>query len=98
MVRRHPHFAQVALIVAAFLAAAIPLHADVTLPALLADHMVVQRGMPVHVWGMAEPHEAVSAIFRGETKATSADDDGRWSVFLSPGEAGGPFQLSVKAT
>ena len=34
--------------------------ADVTVPALLADHMVVQRGLPVHVWGMAAPQEAVS--------------------------------------
>jgi sialate O-acetylesterase len=73
-------------------------NAGVTLPALLADHMVVQRGLPVHVWGMATPHEAVSATFRGETKSTTADDDGRWSVFLSPGEAGGPFPLIVKAT
>ncbi len=72
--------------------------ADVTLPALLADHMVLQRGLPAHVWGMATAHEAVSATFRGETKSTTADDDGRWSIFLSPGEAGGPFQLSVKAT
>jgi sialate O-acetylesterase len=73
-------------------------YGDVTLPALLADHMVVQRGLPVHIWGMAEPHEAISVTFRGETKAATADDDGRWSVFLSPGEAGGPFQLSIKAT
>jgi len=72
--------------------------ADVTLPALLADHMVIQRGSPVHVWGMATPHESVSVAFRGETKATEADDLGRWSVYLSPGEAGGPFELSVKAT
>jgi sialate O-acetylesterase len=72
--------------------------ADVTLPALLADHMVIQRGLPVHVWGMAAPHESVSVTFRGETKSTTADDNGRWNIFLSPGEAGGPFQLSVKAT
>jgi sialate O-acetylesterase len=72
--------------------------ADVTLPALLADHMVVQRSLPVHVWGMAAPHEAVSVTFRGETRTTTGDDDGRWSVFLSPGEAGGPFPLSIKAT
>ena len=68
------------------------------MPALLADHMVVQRGLPVHVWGMAAPHEAVSVTFRGETKSGTADDDGRWSIYLSPGEAGGPFQLSIKAT
>jgi sialate O-acetylesterase len=72
--------------------------ADVTLPALLADHMVIQRGLPAHIWGMATPHEAVSVTFRGETKSTAADDNGRWSIFLSPGEAGGPFQVIVKAT
>src|SRR5580693_1155084 len=72
--------------------------ADVTVPALLADHMVVQRGLPVHVWGMAAPHEAISVSFRGETKSCAADDDGRWSVYLSPGEAGGPFQMNIKAT
>ena len=33
--------------------------ADVTLPSLLADHMVVQRGLPVHLWGMAAPAESV---------------------------------------
>src|SRR5271163_485342 len=99
MVRRHLHrSAQAALILTALMTAVISVHADVTLPALLADHMVVQRGLPVHVCGMAEPQEAVSVTFRSETKATTADDDGRWSVFLSPGEAGGPFQLSIKAT
>lgn len=72
--------------------------ADVTLPSLLADHMVVQRGLPVHVWGMAAPNETVSITFRGETKATTADELSRWSLYLSPGEAGGPFQMVIKAT
>ena len=85
------------LVALAFLLAARS-YADVTLPALLADHMVIQRGLPVHVWGMAAPHEAVTVTFRGETKSATADDDGRWSVFLSPGDAGGPFQLDIKAT
>jgi sialate O-acetylesterase len=71
--------------------------ANVTLPALLADHMVVQRGLPVHVWGLAAPHEVVTVTFRGETKSGTADDLGRWSVSLSPGEAGGPFQLTITA-
>jgi sialate O-acetylesterase len=77
---------------------AIPVRADVTLPTLLGDHMVIQRGLPVHVWGMAAAHEAVSVTFRNETKSATADNDGRWSVFLTPGEAGGPFSLVVKAT
>jgi len=82
------------------LAFALSVHsyADVTLPTLVADHMVIQRGVPVHVWGMAAAHEAVSVTFRSETASGTADDLGRWSVYLSPGEAGGPFELIVKAT
>jgi len=86
------------LLIALAFAFSVHSQADVTLPALLADHMVVQRGLPVHVWGMAAPHEAVAVTFRSETKSATADDDGRWSVYLSPGEAGGPIQLSIKAT
>jgi sialate O-acetylesterase len=78
--------------------ATVSASANVTLPALLADHMVVQRGLPVHIWGTAAPHESITVKFRGETKSGSADDLGRWSVSLSPGEAGGPFQLSIIAT
>ncbi|MGA9981385.1 MAG: sialate O-acetylesterase [Candidatus Sulfotelmatobacter sp.] len=90
---------QVALALAALIVSAtIPASANVTLPALLADHMVVQRGLPVHVWGVAAPHESVAVTFRGETKSGTADDLGRWSVSLSPGEAGGPFQLTITAT
>lgn len=72
--------------------------AEVALPSLLADHMVVQRGLPVHLWGTAAPHENVAVTFRGETKSTTADELGRWSVYLSPGEASGPFQITVKGT
>jgi len=71
--------------------------AEVTLPSLLADHMVVQRGFPVHVWGSAMPNEAVTVTFRGETKSATTDEVGHWSLYLSPGEAGGPFSLTVKA-
>lgn len=100
MIRRHLQRSalQSVLVLATFIISAIPVRADVTLPALLADHMVIQRGLPVHVWGMAAPHETVSVAFRGQTKAATTDDDGRWSVFMSPGEAGGPFELTIKAT
>jgi sialate O-acetylesterase len=70
--------------------------AEVTLPSVLADHMVIQRGLPVHVWGMAAPQENVTVTFRGETKSTIADELGRWSLYLSASDAGGPFAMSVK--
>ena len=60
------------------------LPAEVTLPKILSSHMVVERELPVHVWGMATPGESVSVSFRGETRSTQAGPLGRWSVFLSP--------------
>ncbi len=100
MTRKHLQLSvpPILVVLTVLVAFTTPVRADVTLPALLADHMVVQRGLPVHVWGMAAPREAVTVAFRGETKSATTDDDGRWSVYLSPAEAGGPFQLTVKAT
>lgn len=62
---------------------------------MLAEHMVMQRGLPVHIWGNADATEAVSVDFRGATRTTRADNLGRWSVYLPPGEAGGPFTLTI---
>jgi sialate O-acetylesterase len=72
--------------------------AQVTLPRILSSHMVVQRDVPVHVWGLAAPGEEVQVSFRGETQSTTAGQLGRWSLYLSPGAAGGPFELTVKGT
>jgi sialate O-acetylesterase len=74
------------------------LSAQVTLPKILSDHMVVQRDLPVHVWGMATPGEEVSVTFRGETRAVRTSGIGRWSVYLKPGAAGGPFEMKVQGT
>jgi sialate O-acetylesterase len=60
--------------------------------------MVIQRDLPVHIWGTAVPGEGVSVTFRGETRSTQTNQLGRWSVYLKPGAAGGPFQLTVKGT
>jgi sialate O-acetylesterase len=76
--------------------ACLPAWADVALPALLADHMVIQRGLPVHVWGKAAEGESVSVTFRGSTRSTTADSIGQWSLYLPPVEAGGPYELTIK--
>ncbi len=75
---------------------ALPGNAAVTLPAVFSSHMVIQRNLPAHVWGWAAAGETVSVTFRGETKTATTDELGEWSVFLSPGSAGGPFVLTVK--
>ncbi|MDE3199431.1 MAG: sialate O-acetylesterase [Acidobacteriota bacterium] len=70
--------------------------AQVTLPSVLSSHMVVQRNLPVHVWGMATPGEHVTVAFRDESRTVQASALGKWSVYLKPGEAGGPFTMTVR--
>lgn len=72
------------------------LSAQVVLPKILSNHMVIQRDLPVHVWGMASPGQGVAVTFRGETRGTEAGALGRWSLYLKPGSAGGPFQMTVQ--
>jgi len=69
--------------------------ARITLPAVLGSHMVIERDLPVHVWGLAAPGETVNVTFRGETRSVKASELGRWSAYLAPGKAGGPFQMKI---
>jgi len=81
-----------------FASLSLSLRAEVRLPAVFANHMVVQRDSPVHIWGYASPSEAVTVGFRGEIEHVDADELGRWSLYLHPGSAGGPFEMQVQAT
>lgn len=77
------------------LLSALPAAADVKLPALIGDNMVLQQGRQVPIWGTAEPDEQVT-ITMGEHQATAtADKEGRWMLKLEALEAGGPFDLTV---
>ena len=58
----------------------IPVRAEVTLPSIFSDGMVLQSGVPVPIWGKASPGEIVSAKFDNQIKIGKADVFGRWSV------------------
>ena len=55
-----------------------------TLPHIFGDHMVLQSGQLVPVWGWAAPGEAVTVSFAGQKKQAVAAADGRWEVKLDP--------------
>ena len=69
--------------------------ADVSLPALISDNMVIQSGAEVPIWGTSEPGEEVVVVLGDERMATTGDSEGKWMVKLSPLEAGGPFEITV---
>lgn len=54
--------------------------ADVKLPAVISDHMVLQQGHELPIWGWAEAGEQVSVTIAGKTVMATAGADGRWSV------------------
>ena len=64
-----------------------PARAELRLPRILGDHMVLQRGKPARIWGWAEKGERVTVEFAGQTKTVAAGDDGAWVATLDPLEA-----------
>lgn len=72
-------------------------HADLKLPAMFTDHAVLQREMPVPVWGWAEPGAAVHVAIAGQTQKTKADEKGNWQVKLEPLSVGEPLKLVVES-
>lgn len=70
--------------------------ADVTLPSLFSDHMVLQRQTAIPVWGWADPNEEVTVTLGGQKQSAKACGEGKWSVRLAACEAGGPLTLVVK--
>lgn len=69
--------------------------ADVKPDRMFGDGMVLQREMPVPVWGTAEPGERVTVAFRGQEKSATAGAEGKWTVKLGPLELGDPAELTV---
>ncbi len=71
-------------------------HAEVRLPAIVSDGMILQRDVALKVWGWADPGEEVSVAFRKQQLAATADADGKWTVTLEPLVAGGPDTMEIK--
>jgi len=71
--------------------------ADVRLPAVMSDNMVLQRGKKVPIWGWAEPGEEVKV--RGSWQwlgtSTKADKNGKWMVKVQTPKAPGPYKITI---
>lgn len=70
--------------------------ANVRLPQVFSDNMVLQRDIEIPVWGWAGDGEKVTVFFHDQKVKTTADKEGKWMVWLEPEKAGGPFSMTVK--
>ncbi len=71
--------------------------ANVILPNLIGDRMVLQREAKVRIWGWGDSGEKVGIEFNGQKVETETKSDGTWSVWLEPMKAGGPHDLTITA-
>jgi sialate O-acetylesterase len=68
---------------------------QVRVPRLVGDGMVLQRDIPIRIWGFSSPGEQVTVKFDGETGRGVADEKGKWLVIFSPKKAGGPYTMDI---
>ena len=78
-----------------FLLLSFTAFSDVKLPALIANGMVLQRDMPVKIWGWANPGEKVNVSFKGKKIRAIGDSKGNWACTLPATPAGGPYEIKV---
>ena len=75
---------QFALLLLLPLMLAPALHAELRLPAIISDHMVLQQNLANPLWGWDTPGTQITVSFSGQTKSTQAASDGKWTVKLDP--------------
>ncbi len=72
------------------------IYANVSLPKVFGNGMVLQQGIELSVWGWADANEAVTVAIGDNKAQTIASSKGQWRVKLAPMTAGGPVELVVK--
>jgi sialate O-acetylesterase len=86
------------LVCAFFIGSGRTAHAEVRVPAIIGDNMVLQARTKVRIWGKANPGERVTVLINSQTSSTTADQQGDWQTFIGPLRAGGPFELTIKGS
>ena len=72
--------------------------AQVKLPQLVADNMVLQRDTKLSIWGWASPQEKIIVSFLNKKYSAKADGAGNWMVTLPPQKTGGPYRMEILAS
>ncbi|MBL0740060.1 sialate O-acetylesterase [Chryseolinea lacunae] len=75
---------------------ALTTSANVKLPRIFSDNMVLQRDHVITVWGWADGKEKITVQFNTQSKTVTAGKDGKWKIQLASEAAGGPYVLTVK--
>lgn len=72
--------------------------AQVKLPQIIRDSMILQRDTKLNIWGWASPNEKLGLRFNNKIYKTKADASGNWKLVLPPVPAGGPYSMEFTAS
>lgn len=84
--------------VACLLFISVSAYSQVRLPALISDNAVLQRNTEIRLFGTATPGELVTMLFAGNTMTATTGADGKWAIILPAQKAGGPYDITFKAS
>ena len=78
------------------LAVCLCAHAEVKLPAIFSDGMVMQQQTKANLWGTSTPNKKITVTtgWNGKQYAATADKNGAWKLSVSTPEAGGPYSIT----
>jgi sialate O-acetylesterase len=69
--------------------------AAVRLPKIFSRNMVLQRDIPIKIWGWTEKNATVSVVFNGQVTKAKANANGMWLATLKPMKHGGPLEMKI---
>ncbi len=75
------------------------LSAEIRLPSVIGNYMVLQQNQPIKIWGWADPGERISLTFANQKKQALTDTEGRWRItFKAMKAGGGPLRMTINGT
>ena len=72
--------------------------AQIRLPKLISDGLVLQRNEKVKIWGWASPKEKVNLLFKNKSYTADTDHQGNWVIMLPSQKEGGPYEMVFNAS
>ena len=93
--KRVQHLFFLLVLIAVFSAGSI--NAEVKLPAIFGDHMVLQQQTDAAIWGKATPNKTVKVVTSWNKKSytTTSGKEGNWKLKVSTPPAGGPYSITI---
>ncbi|MCH5719413.1 hypothetical protein [Niabella hibiscisoli] len=83
------------LLASCFLSVSLAIPAQVNLPRIIRDSMVLQRDTKLNIWGWASAGEKVTIKFNNKVYKTTTNNSGKWAAQLAPTRAGGPYRMEI---